>query len=175
MICGHTQHFFIEIWKNKCSPSTSFCREQASPLWLHNHFFCNIHLLDSKHRLCSHIVTFLWAMLSATSLTASIAFVATLHIFKENPCADKYKKLVGVRVSGGDLCEAEAPTEATAETTPNPLNGNRQYCRRNRIMKKPLCDINTTAIFILILKFLQSLPRIFLILQTLDYELNFQK
>jgi len=60
-------------------------------------------------------------MLSATSLTASIAFVYTLPTFSENRQCRQTQKLVGVRVSGGDLCEAEAPTEATAETTPNPL------------------------------------------------------
>jgi hypothetical protein len=47
-----------------------------------------------------------------------------------------------VRVSGGDLCEAEAPTEATAETTPNPLNKNRQYYRRKKILKKPYSDFS---------------------------------
>lgn len=70
---------------------------------------------------------FMLAMLRR--LRASIAFVATVRDFYENPTAVTNTKLVGVRVSGGDLCEAEAPTEATAETTPNPLNGNRQFCR----------------------------------------------
>ena len=70
----------------------------------------------------------------------------TALFFSENRQCRQTQKLVGVRVSGGDLCEAEAPTEATAETTPNPLSKNRQYCRR-KIKRKSRCAIkNTTAI-----------------------------
>jgi len=34
---------------------------------------------------------------------------------------DRVASRAGVRVSGGDLCEAEAPTEAAAETTALPI------------------------------------------------------
>ena len=94
----------------------------------HSHFFasyafCNF--VDSKHSICLYTPLFSPKIVSA----------------------DKYKKLVGVRVSGGDLCEAEAPTEATAETTTNPLTENLAFARLKSIMKKPLCNKNTTANF----------------------------
>ncbi len=50
-------------------------------------------------------------------------------------------------MSSGHLCEAEAPTEATAKTTPNPLTENLAFARLKSIMKKTLCNKNTTANF----------------------------
>ena len=93
--------------------------------------------------------------LNLVLLRASIDFVATQSLFCNIRCPLFFKnrqrrqiqKLVGVRVSGGDLCEAEAPTEATAETTPNPLTENLAFARLKSIMKKPLCNKNTTANF----------------------------
>jgi hypothetical protein len=54
--------------------------------------------------------------------------------YSENRQRRQAQKLVGVRVSGGDLCEAEAPTEATAETPP--LGRNLAYARLKIQMKK---------------------------------------
>nr|DAT59327.1 MAG TPA: hypothetical protein [Caudoviricetes sp.] len=48
--------------------------------------------------------------LSLCSILSEMALL--LSSFRANMCTPK-----GVRVAGGDLCEAEAPTEPTGETT----------------------------------------------------------
>ena len=68
-------------------------------------------------------------------------------LFSENRQHRQIQKTCWGAGLRGDLCEAEAPTEATAETTQTPLTENLAFARLKSIMKKPLCNKNTTANF----------------------------